>query len=422
MAKKSSVKKIVLAYSGGLDTSIILKWLTEVYDAEVIAYSADLGQGEELDFIPEKAKQTGASKSYIVDLKEEFTRDFVFPMFRANAIYEGRYFLGTSIARPLIAKAQMEIAAKEGADAVSHGATGKGNDQVRFELAYYHFDPAIKVIAPWREWDLKSRTALEKYAKQHGIPIPTSKKFPWSSDRNLLHISFEGAILENPWAEAPEEMYALTVRPEDAPDQPEYVEVEFEQGNAVAVNGKRLSPAKLLAKLNEFGGRHGIGRVDLLENRYVGMKSRGVYETPGGTILEEAHRAVESITMDREVMHLRDSLMPRYAEMIYNGYWFSPERLVLQALIDESQKTVNGKARIKLYKGHARVVGRDSATDSLFNVDFATFEADQVYNQADAEGFIKLNALRMRIAAIQRENLKKGKVKAPAKAASTKKK
>jgi argininosuccinate synthase len=283
---------------------------------------------------------------------------------------------------------------------------------VRFELAYYHFDPAIKVIAPWREWDLKSRTALEKYAKQHGIPIPTSKKFPWSSDRNLLHISFEGAILENPWAEAPEEMYALTVRPEDAPDRPEYVEVEFEQGDAVAINGKRLSPAKLLARLNEFGGKHGIGRVDLLENRYVGMKSRGVYETPGGTILEEAHRAVESITMDREVMHLRDSLVTRYSEMIYNGYWFSPERRVLQALIDESQKTVNGKARIKLYKGHARVVGRDSVTDSLFNVDFATFEADQVYNQADAEGFIKLNALRMRIAAIQRENLKKGAVKA----------
>jgi argininosuccinate synthase len=427
MAKKSAVKKIVLAYSGGLDTSIILKWLTEEYDAEVIAYSADLGQGEELDFIPEKARKTGASKSYIVDLREEFTRDFVFPMFRANAIYEGRYFLGTSIARPLIAKAQMEIARKEGADAVSHGATGKGNDQVRFELAYYHFDPAIKVIAPWREWDLKSRTALEKYAKQHGIPIPTSKKFPWSSDRNLLHISFEGAILENPWAEAPEEMYALTTRPEDAPDQPEYVEIEFEKGDAVAVNGKRLSPAKLLAKLNEFGGRHGIGRVDLLENRYVGMKSRGVYETPGGTILEEAHRGVESITMDREVMHLRDSLVTRYADMIYNGYWFSPERRVLQALIDESQKTVNGKARIKLYKGHARVVGRDSATDSLFNVDFATFEADQVYNQADAEGFIKLNALRMRIAAIQRENLKKAKVKAvkteakPAKTAVKKK-
>ena len=403
MSKKGTVKKAVLAYSGGLDTSIILKWLVEEYDCEVIAYSADLGQGEELDFIPEKAKKTGASKSYIVDLKEEFTRDFVFPMFRANAIYEGRYFLGTSIARPLIAKAQMDIARQEGADAVSHGATGKGNDQVRFELAYYHFDPGIKVIAPWREWDLKSRTALEEYAQKHGIPVPTSKKFPWSSDRNLLHISFEGAILEDPWAEAPEEMYTLTVRPEDAPDQPEYVEIEFEKGDAVAVNGERLSPANLLAKLNQLGGKHGIGRVDLLENRYVGMKSRGVYETPGGTILEEAHRGVESITMDREVMHLRDSLMPRYASMIYNGYWFSPERTALQTLIDQTQQTVNGIARIKLYKGHCRVVGRDSKTDSLFNVDFATFEADQVYNQADAEGFIKLNALRMRIAAIQRQ-------------------
>jgi argininosuccinate synthase len=406
MAQKQSVKKVVLAYSGGLDTSIILKWLTEEYDCEVIAFSADLGQGEELDHIPEKAKKTGASACHILDLKEEFTRDFVFPMFRANAIYEGRYFLGTSIARPLISKAQMDIAAKEGADAVSHGATGKGNDQVRFELAYYHFDPAIKVIAPWREWDLKSRTALEAYAKKHGIPVPTSKKFPWSSDRNLLHISFEGDILENPWAEAPEEMYVLTARPEDAPDQPEYVEIEFEKGDAVAVNGERLSPANLLAKLNELGGKHGIGRVDLMENRYVGMKSRGVYETPGGTLLEEAHRGVESITMDREVMHLRDSLVPRYAEMIYNGYWFSPERKVLQALIDESQQTVNGKARVKLYKGHCRVVGRDSATDSLFNVDFATFEADDVYDQADAEGFIKLNALRMRIAAIQRQSKK----------------
>lgn len=406
MSKKGSVNKVVLAYSGGLDTSIILKWLVEEYDCEVIAYSADLGQGEELDHIPEKAKKTGASACHILDLKEEFAGDFVFPMFRANAVYEGRYFLGTSIARPLIAKAQMAVAAKEGADAVSHGATGKGNDQVRFELAYYHFDPGIKVIAPWREWDLKSRSALEAYARKHDIPIPTSKKFPWSSDRNLLHISFEGDILENPWAEAPEEMYMLTVRPEDAPDQPEYVEIEFAKGDAVAVNGERLSPAKLLAKLNEFGGRHGIGRVDLLENRYVGMKSRGVYETPGGTILEEAHRAVESITMDREVMHLRDSLVPRYAEMIYNGYWFSPERKVLQALIDESQKTVNGKARIKLYKGHCRVVGRQSDTDSLFNVDFATFEADEVYNQADAEGFIKLNALRMRIAAIQRQSKK----------------
>ncbi len=402
MSKKGQVKKAVLAYSGGLDTSIILKWLVEEYGCEVVAYCADLGQGEELDHVPEKARKTGAASCHIVDLKEEFARDFVFPMFRANAIYEGRYFLGTSIARPLISKAQMEIAAKEGADAVSHGATGKGNDQVRFEIAYYHFDPAIKVIAPWREWDMKSRTALEDYAKKHGIPVPTSKKFPWSSDRNLLHISFEGDVLENPWAEAPEEMYVLTVRPEDAPDQPEFVEIEFEKGDAVAVNGERLSPANLMAKLNELGGKHGIGRVDLMENRYVGMKSRGVYETPGGTILEEAHRAVESITMDREVMHLRDSLVPRYAAMIYNGYWFAPERLALQALIDNTQQTVNGKARIKLYKGHCRVVGRDSASDSLFNVDFATFEADEVYNQADAEGFIKLNALRLRIAAIQR--------------------
>jgi argininosuccinate synthase len=403
MSRKGSAKKVVLAYSGGLDTSIILKWLVEEYQCEVIAFSADLGQGEELDFIPEKAKKTGASKCYIEDLREEFVRDFVFPMFRANAVYEGRYFLGTSIARPLIAKKQMEIALAEGADAVSHGATGKGNDQVRFEIAYYHYNPHIRVIAPWREWDLKSRTALEEYAKKHGIPVPTSKKFPWSSDRNLLHISFEGAILEDPWAEAPEEMYVLTVRPEDAPDTPEYVEVTFEKGDAVAVNGERLDPARLLAKLNELGGRHGIGRVDLLENRYVGMKSRGVYETPGGTILEEAHRGVESITMDREVMHLRDSLVSRYASMIYNGYWFSPERQALQALIDQTQQTVNGVARIKLYKGHCRVVGRQSATDSLFNVDFATFEADQVYNQADAEGFIKLNALRMRIAALQRE-------------------
>ncbi|RLB72658.1 MAG: argininosuccinate synthase [Deltaproteobacteria bacterium] len=402
MGKKEDVKKVVLAYSGGLDTSIILKWLVEEYDCEVVAFSADLGQGEELDGIPEKAKNTGASACHILDLKEEFTRDFVFPMFRANAIYEGRYFLGTAIARPLIAKAQMDIAAKEGADAVSHGATGKGNDQVRFEIAYYHFDPAVKVIAPWREWDMNSRTALEEYAKKHGIPIPTSKKFPWSSDRNLLHISFEGDVLENPWAEAPEEMHVLTVAPEDAPDQPEYVEIEFEKGDAVAINGERLSPANLLAKLNQLGGKHGIGRVDLLENRYVGMKSRGIYETPGGTILEEAHRAVEQITMDREVMNLRDSLVPRYAAMIYNGYWFAPERIALQALIDETQKTVNGKARIKLYKGHCRVVGRDSATDSLFNVDFATFEADDVYNQADAEGFIKLSALRLRIAAIQR--------------------
>ena len=397
---KTSVKKAVLAYSGGLDTSIILKWLTEEYGCEVIAFSADLGQGEELSGIPEKAKNTGASKCYIEDLREEFVRDFVFPMFRANAIYEGRYFLGTSIARPLIAKKQMEIAAAEGADAVSHGATGKGNDQVRFELGYYHFNPAIKVIAPWREWDLNSREALLKYAEQHGIPVPVTKKRPWSSDRNLLHISFEGGILEDPWAEAPEEMYVLTVAPEAAPDKPEYVEITFEQGNAVAINGERLSPAALLTKLNTLGGKHGIGRADILENRFVGMKSRGVYETPGGVILEEAHRGVEQITMDREVMHLRDSLVSRYASMVYNGFWFSPEREALQALIDQSQLPVNGVARVKLYKGHCRLVGRKSETNSLFNPEFATFEADQVYNQADAEGFIKLNALRLRIRAM----------------------
>ena len=406
MGKQGEVKKAVLAYSGGLDTSIILKWLIEEYGCEVVAFSADLGQGEELDGIPKKAADTGASSCHILDLREEFVRDFVFPMFRANAIYEGRYFLGTSIARPLIAKAQMEIAAKEGADAVSHGATGKGNDQVRFELGYYHFDPSVKVIAPWREWNLNSRTALEAYAKKHGIPIPTSKKFPWSSDRNLLHISFEGDVLEDPWAEAPEEMYLLTKRPEDAPDTPEFLEIEFEKGDAVAINGERLSPADLLAKLNQYGYEHGIGRLDLLENRYVGMKSRGVYETPGGTILEEAHRGVEQITMDREVMNLRDSLVPRYAAMVYNGYWFSPEREALQTLIDDTQKTVNGVARVKLYKGHCRVVGRKSDTHSLFNVDFATFEADEVYNQADAEGFIKLNALRLRIRSMMEKSRK----------------
>ncbi|WP_303721423.1 argininosuccinate synthase [Malonomonas rubra] len=404
--RQGEVKKAVLAYSGGLDTSIILKWLIEEYGCEVVAFSADLGQGEELDGIPKKAADTGASACHILDLREEFVRDFVYPMFRANAIYEGRYFLGTSIARPLIAKAQMEIAAKEGADAVSHGATGKGNDQVRFELGYYHFDPSVKVIAPWREWDLNSRSALEAYAKKHGIPVPTSKKFPWSSDRNLLHISFEGDVLEDPWAEAPEEMYVLTKRPEDAPDTPEYLEIEFEKGDAVAINGERLSPADLLYKLNQYGYEHGIGRLDLLENRYVGMKSRGVYETPGGTILEEAHRGVEQITMDREVMNLRDSLVPRYAAMVYNGYWFSPEREALQTLIDDTQKTVNGVARVKLYKGHCRVVGRKSDTHSLFNVDFATFEADEVYNQADAEGFIKLNALRLRIRSMMEKKRK----------------
>ena len=396
MAKKE-VKKIVLAYSGGLDTSIILKWLKNEYGCEVVTFSADLGQGDELTPIRDKAFATGADKVYIDDLKEEFVRDFVFPMFRANAIYEGHYLLGTSIARPLIAKRQMEIAKIEGADAVSHGATGKGNDQVRFELGYYHFNPAITVIAPWRDWKLNSRQALIAYAKKNDIPIPVTKKRPWSSDRNLLHISFEGAILEDTWAEAPENMYVLTKSPEKAPNKPQYVEVEFKSGNAVAVDGEKMSPAQLLAHLNYIGGEHGIGRVDLLENRSVGMKSRGVYETPGGTILREAHMAVEQITMDREVMHLRDSLIPRYAEMVYNGYWFAPEREMLQTLIDDSQKSVNGVARVKLYKGHCRTVGRKSDTDSLFNLDFATFEKDQVYNQKDAEGFIKLNSLRLRI-------------------------
>lgn len=397
MAKKQEANKIVLAYSGGLDTSIILKWLKNEYGAEIVTFSADLGQGDELDPVREKALKTGASTVYIDDLKEEFVRDFVYPMFRANAVYESHYLLGTSIARPLIAKRQMEIAKIEGCDAVSHGATGKGNDQVRFELAYYHFDPSITVIAPWREWKLNSRKALIAYAKKNDIPIPITKKRPWSSDRNLLHISFEGGILEDTWAEAPEEMYVLTCKPEKAPNKAQYVEIEFEQGNAVAVDGVRMSPAQLLAHLNTIGGQHGVGRVDLLENRSVGMKSRGVYETPGGTILREAHTAVEQITMDREVMRIRDSLIPQYAWQVYAGYWFSPEREMMQALIDDSQKTVNGVARVKLYKGHCRTVGRKSETNSLFNLDFATFEKDKVFNQADAEGFIKINSLRLRI-------------------------
>jgi argininosuccinate synthase len=399
MAKKN-VKKIVLAYSGGLDTSIILKWLKNEYGCEVIAFAADLGQGDELAPVRDKAIATGADKVYIDDLREEFVRDFVFPMFRANAIYEGCYLLGTSIARPLIGKRQMEIARIEGADAVSHGATGKGNDQVRFEMAYYHFNPAITVIAPWREWKLNSRKALMAYAKKNNIPIPVTKKRPWSSDRNLLHISFEGGILEDPWAEAPEQMYVLTRPPEKAPNKPQYLEIEFRNGNAVAVDGEKMTPAQLLAHLNYIGGEHGIGRVDLLENRSVGMKSRGVYETPGGTILREGHMAVEQITMDREVMRIRDSLIPEYARMVYAGYWFSPEREMLQALIDDSQRTVNGVARIKLYKGHCRTVGRKSETNSLFNPDFATFEKDQVYNQKDAEGFIRINSLRLRIRAL----------------------
>ncbi|MDD2899387.1 MAG: argininosuccinate synthase [Desulfuromonadaceae bacterium] len=407
MAKKQEIKKIVLAYSGGLDTSIILKWLKNEYGCQVVAFSADLGQGEELDPVRAKALATGADTVYIDDLKEEFVRDFVFPMFRANAIYEGHYLLGTSIARPLIAKRQMEIAALEGCDAVSHGATGKGNDQVRFELAYYHFDPAITVVAPWREWNLNSRQALIEYAQKNDIPIPTIQKRPWSSDRNLLHISFEGGILEDTWAEAPEEMYVLTKAPEDAPDKPQYVEIEFKNGNAVAVDGVTMTPAQLLAHLNFLGGQHGVGRVDLLENRSVGMKSRGVYETPGGSILREAHSAVEQITMDREVMRIRDSLIPEYARQIYAGYWFSPERLMLQTLIDDSQKCVNGVARVKLYKGLCRTVGRKSETDSLFNLDFATFEKDQVFNQADAEGFIKINSLRLRIRSLMQANRKK---------------
>ena len=392
----SDVKKIVLAYSGGLDTSVILKWLIETYDAEVIAFAADLGQGEELDPVEEKGLQTGASKVYIDDLREEFVRDFVFPALRANAVYEGTYLLGTSLARPLIAKRQIEIAEAEGADAVSHGATGKGNDQVRFELTYYALKPDITVIAPWREWDFKSRTDLIDYANQHGIPVPVTVEKPYSSDRNLLHISFEGGILEDPWAEPPADMFVLSVSPEDAPDQATTVEIAFERGTPVAVDGETLSPAALLAKLNELGGANGVGRVDMVENRFVGMKSRGVYETPGGTILHAAHRAMESITMDREVMRLRDGLIPKFAELVYYGFWYSPEMGALRALIDESQANVSGTVRLKLYKGNVTVTGRKS-DQSLYDPDVATFEEDAVYNQADAAGFIKLNALRLRI-------------------------
>lgn len=396
--KPSSPRKIVLAYSGGLDTSVILTWLIETYGSEVIAFCADLGQGDELDPVEEKAKRTGASKVYIEDLREEFTRDFVFPMLRANAVYEGQYLLGTSIARPLIAKRQVEIAQAEGADAVAHGATGKGNDQVRFELTYYALQPGIRVIAPWRSWDLTSRSKLIAYAEQKGIPIPVTVEKPYSSDRNLLHISYEGGILEDPWREPYEDMFLLTVAPERAPDRAEYVEIEYEAGNPVAVDGERLSPARLLARVNELGGKHGVGRVDLVENRYVGMKSRGVYETPGGTVLHAAHRAVESLTLDREVLHLRDSLVPRYAEMVYYGYWFAPERRMLQTAFDEVQQAVTGTARVKLYKGSVQVVGR-KAPRSLYRTDIATFEDDTVYDQGDAEGFIRLNALRLKIAA-----------------------
>jgi argininosuccinate synthase len=403
---KEKVKKVVLAYSGGLDTSVIVRWLVDTYGCEVVGFVADVGQEEELAGLNEKGVKSGASKIIIEDLREEFVRDFVFPMLRANAVYEGGYLMGTSIARPLIAKRQVEIAAAEGADAVSHGATGKGNDQVRFELTYMALNPRIKIIAPWKIWDFKSRTDLIAYAQKHGIPVPVTAKKPYSSDRNLLHISFEGGILEDPWLEPTEDMFLLSRSPEKAPDKPVYVEIDFEAGNPVAVNGKRMTPGQLLTEMNRLGGEHGIGRADIVENRYVGMKSRGVYETPGGTILHAAHRAVESITLDREVMHLRDSLIPRYAEMVYYGYWYAPEREVLQKMIDEGQRVVNGVARLKLYKGNCTVVGRKSA-QSLYSADFATFEEDQVYNQKDAEGFIRLNALRLRIRALVGE--KRGK-------------
>jgi argininosuccinate synthase len=388
--------KIVLAYSGGLDTSVILTWLKETYQAEVVAFSADLGQEEDWEAVRRKALATGASQVVIKDLKEEFVTEYVFPAFRANAAYEQSYLMGTSLARPIIAKHQVLVAEETGAGAVSHGATGKGNDQVRFELTYMALNPGLKIIAPWRDWDLTSRTALIDYARDHGIPIPVTPARPYSSDANLLHISYEGGILEDPWREPPEDMYQMTAAPEKAPDRPETVEIAFAQGDPVAVNGEPLSPAALLARLNEIGGRHSVGRVDLVENRYVGMKCRGVYETPGGTLIQTAHRALESLTLDREVMHLRDSLIPRYAELVYYGYWFSPERELLQKLIDESQQRVSGLARLKLYKSGVQVTGRKS-DHSLYREDFATFETDQVYRQKDAEGFIRLNGLRLRI-------------------------
>lgn len=396
------INKVVLAFSGGLDTSVILKWLQDTYQCEVVTFTADIGQGEEVEPARAKAQQLGIKEIYIDDLREEFVRDFVFPMFRANAIYEGEYLLGTSIARPLIAKRQIEIAKETGADAVSHGATGKGNDQVRFELGYYALQPSIHVIAPWREWELTSREKLMRYAEQHNIPVEMKKKIgsPYSMDANLLHISYEGRSLEDPAVEPEESMWRWSVSPERAPDEAEYLEIEFKRGDMVALNGNRMTPAEALTTLNQLGGKHGIGRLDLVENRYVGMKSRGCYETPGGTILLRAHRAIESITLDREVAHLKDELMPRYAALIYNGYWWSPERKVMQTMIDATQNSVNGWVRVKLYKGNVIVVGRDSATDSLFDEKVATFEDDAgTYDQADALGFIKLNALRLRIAA-----------------------
>lgn len=399
----SKVNKVVLAYSGGLDTSVILKWLQDTYQAEVVTFTADLGQGEELEPARAKATAAGVKEIYIDDLREEFVRDFVFPMFRANAIYEGEYLLGTSIARPLIAKRLIEIAAKTNADAVSHGATGKGNDQVRFELGAYALNPNIQIIAPWREWDLLSREKLMTYAEKHGIPVEMKHKqggSPYSMDANLLHISYEGRHLEDPTAEAEESMWRWTVSPENAPDVAEYLNIDYQRGDIVALNGKAMKAHEILAELNRLGGKHGVGRLDLVENRYVGMKARGCYETPGGTIMLKAHRAIESITLDREVAHLKDELMPRYASLIYNGYWWSPERVALQTLIDHTQQYVNGSVRVKLYKGNVSVVGRDSKTDSLFDPNIATFEDDAgAYDHKDAAGFIKLNALRMRIAA-----------------------
>jgi len=409
-AGKTGVRKIALAYSGGLDTSVILKWLQDTYRCEVVTFTADIGQGEELQPARKKARKLGVKEIFVDDLREEFVRDFVFPMFRANAIYEGEYLLGTSIARPLIAKRQIEIARKTGADAVAHGATGKGNDQVRFELGYYALEPNIRVIAPWREWDLTSRETLLDYAEKHGIQIEGKKKngSPYSMDANLLHISYEGRILEDPSREPEEDMWLWTVSPEKAPNRAEYIELDYKKGDIVAVNGKQMSPATVLATLNKIGGKHGIGRLDLVENRYVGMKSRGCYETPGGTIMLKAHRAIESICLDREVAHLKDDLMPRYASLIYNGYWWSPERKMLQAMIDASQVNVNGRVRLKLYKGNAMVVGRESRSDSLFDPALATFEEDRgAYNQADAAGFIRLSALRMRTAARLRKKLRR---------------
>jgi argininosuccinate synthase len=403
MEKK--IKKVVLAYSGGLDTSVIIRWLIERYRCEVIAFCADVGQGEDLGAVAEKAKKTGASKVVITDLKEVFAKEYLFPMLRANAVYEGSYLLGTSIARPLIAKGQMEVAKKEKADAVSHGATGKGNDQVRFELTYLSIDPSIQIIAPWRDWEFKSRSELIAYSHQHGIPVTATLEKPYSIDRNLFHVSYEGGILEDPWAEPPESMFTFTTSPQKAPDAPHYLEIGFVDGNPVSIDGKKYSPAKLIAELNRIGGEHGVGRVDLVENRYVGIKSRGVYETPGGTLLLAAHRAIESLTLDREVLHLRDSLIPQYARLVYYGYWFSPERELMQRLIDGAQEEVTGTARLKLYKGSVTVAGRKSP-HSLYRQEISTFEKDTVYIPKEAEGFIRLNALRLKLMAMGRKGSK----------------